>query len=248
MSHYPAIPPPISLSLWESPPHPCVYLPGREAKIRAFMTHRIPPQTYRDFMDANFRRSGKLIYQPSCAGCRQCQSLRVPVTGFRPSKSQRRCVRKNLDLKIFIAAPEPTEEKFDLYRRYQSEWHGKDESGYAEFCEFLYDSPVETIEFAYRDPAGKLLAIGICDISPAALSSVYFYFDPAASHRNLGTFGALCEIQHAAKESIAHYYLGYWVAGCSAMHYKAAFRPHEILCSDGVWREHEIIDANRNTS
>jgi arginine-tRNA-protein transferase len=95
---------------------------------------------------------------------------------------------------------------------------------------------VETLEFTYRDSAGRLLAAGICDVCRQSLSSVYFYHDPAEASRGLGTFGALWEIRAAAELGIPYYYLGYWVAGCDTMDYKASFRPYELLHPDGVWR------------
>ena len=92
---------------------------------------------------------------------------------------------------------------------------------------FLYDSPTETLEFTYRDAAGRLLAVGICDVSANSLSSVYFYFDPAAARRGLGTLGALREIEFCRQHAIPYYYLGFWIHDCPAMAYKANFRPHE---------------------
>jgi arginine-tRNA-protein transferase len=164
-----------------------------------------------------------------------CVPIRVPIARFAPNKSQRRAWRKNQDLAVTITEPQPTDEKFDLYQRYQSQWHGKSDDDRETFNSFLYDSPVDTLEFCYRDPAGKLLAVGICDVCPLSLSSVYLYHDPAESHRGLGTFSALFEIEYAKSRAIPHWYLGYWVAGCAAMDYKAAFRPHEVLSPDGVW-------------
>ena len=68
----------------------------------------------------------------------------------------------------------------------------------AAFEAFLYDSPTGTIEFEYRLPAGRLIAVGICDLTPRSLSSVYFFFDPDESRRRgLGTYGALHEIAFA---------------------------------------------------
>ena len=131
-----------------------------------------------------------------------------------------------------------TEEKFDLYRRYQMERHdgeGNEDSKGME--EFLYQSPVQTVEFNYRDAAGKLVAVGICDISRRSLSSVYFYFDPEQPKRGLGNFGAMVEIEYARKQKIPYWYIGYWVKGCQAMEYKAVFRPNELLYPDGIWRE-----------
>jgi arginine-tRNA-protein transferase len=226
------------------PVHDCSYLPGRQATSRGFVVGEMPGAVYHRFMDAGFRRSGKLVYQPVCRGCRACVPLRVPVESFKPSKSQRRCVRRNGDLSVGVDVPEATAEKFELYRRYTSEWHGRpagfeDEAadeGWETFESFLYDSPVETLEFCYRDAGGRLLAVGICDICPQALSSVYFYFDPAEAKRGLGTFGAVQEIEFARAQGMSHYYLGYWVLGCGAMEYKSSFRPCEILGGDGVWR------------
>lgn len=214
--------------------------------MRAIMTGRLAGETYHDFMNANFRRSGGMIYQPICAGCRSCQSLRVPVSTFKPSKSQRRCWRKNADLSVTVQSPAPTPQKYDLYCRYLAEWHERDDAtSYSEFCDFLYASPVNTVEFEYRGPTGKLLGVGICDVSPESLSSVYFYFDPSERNRSLGTYAALRELEWAGGHQIHHYYLGYWVAGCAAMEYKASFQPNQILGTDGVWRNHSEFPADK---
>jgi arginine-tRNA-protein transferase len=238
-SHFPSWPAPVKMRLPTLPEHPCVYLPGRLARMRGFLADRLPPQLYHEFMDAGFRRSGRLLYQPACPGCRQCVPLRVSVEQFRESRSQRRCRRRNSDLRLSISLPSATEEKFDLYARYLRDWHGRedDEATPDDFRAFLYDSAVDTIEFEYRDPSGRLLAVGICDVCPESLSSVYLYFDPADSRRGLGTFGALCEIAYAREKRLAHYYLGYWVYGCASMQYKCDFRPNQWLGTDGIWRD-----------
>ena len=242
-SHYPAIPPPVRVRLVDTGAHPCPYLPGRTSSNRAFWAEAMPPIVYQAFMDAGFRRSGKVVYQPACRGCRTCRSIRVPVESFIPSKSQRRAMRRNADLTVSVGDPVPDAERFALYRNYVTQWHGKsaagadaDDDSYEAFRSFLYESPVQTLEYAYRDAAGKLLAVGICDLSPISLSSVYFYFDPGEAGRSLGTFGALYEIEDCRRRGLDYYYLGYWVDGCGAMHYKASYRPYELLHSDGRWR------------
>lgn len=35
---------------------------------------------------------------------------------------------------------------------------------------------------------GQLIAVGVIDILPSCISSVYFFYDPAYSHLSLGTF------------------------------------------------------------
>lgn len=238
-------------------PHECPYLPGRVAQSRAFWADELPAELYVRFMDAGFRRSGKIVYQPTCARCRECVPIRVPVNAFRPSKSQRRCWKRNVDeVSVTFGLPAADDESFALYRRYLTDWHRRDDDDDDEkpktdsredFETFLYDSPVETMEFKYRDvTSGHLLAVGICDASATSLSSVYFFHDPSERRRGLGTFGALYEISFARERGLEHYYLGYHVRGCRAMQYKASFRPCEFLRTDGRWarQEPKLQDTN----
>lgn len=235
-SHFPHIPPPINVRLVTLSPTPCPYLPGRFATSRAIVAGSVDPIVYHRFMNAGFRRSGLMLYQPVCRGCRECQQIRVPTSTFAPSKSQRRVQRRNADLQIRVAEPSPTRAKFDLYQRYVTRWHRHEKpSTWEEFADFLYEYPSTSIEFEYRHE-GRVVAVGLCDVCEASLSSVYFYFDPDEADRSPGTFGALVEIDWAREKGIAHYYLGYLVRGCAAMSYKANFRPFELLGMDGVWR------------
>jgi arginyl-tRNA--protein-N-Asp/Glu arginylyltransferase len=250
-SHYPAIPAPVAVSLTTLSDHACAYLPGQTARSRALWASRLPGDLYQQFMDAGFRRSGKVIYQPICAGCRACVPIRVPVNRFAPDKSQRRCLRRNRNIAVTVDSPAATDEAYALYSRYVRQWHGcrsaadapagdsVQEDSRTAFERFLYESPVESLEFKYRqssgENAGKLLAVGICDAADTGLSSVYFYFDPEEAHLSLGTFGALYELDFARTKCIEYYYLGYWIEGCGTMQYKSRFRPFELLGTDGKW-------------
>jgi len=236
-SCYPAPGPPVAVGLSVIPEHPCPYLPDRQATLRAFHVGSMPGAIYQGFLDTGFRRAGRVIYQPICRGCRECISLRVPVARFTPSKSQRRCRRRNADLTVSVALPAASDEKFDLYQRYQADRHtAREGESRADFESFLYRSPVPTLEFTYRDPGGVLLGVGICDVCTDSLSSVYFFYDPRNSSRGLGIFGALSELDFALGHGISHYYLGYWVRDCRKMRYKTDFRPSELLHPDGQWR------------
>ena len=91
------------------------------------------------------------------------------------TKSLRRALRRNADLQITIARQQPSAEKWLLYQRYQREWHNKTETvpeGLTDFIRFLYDSPVESVDFEYRAADGKLIGVGVCDISSTSISSV----------------------------------------------------------------------------
>jgi leucyl-tRNA---protein transferase len=235
-SAYPALLPPVVVHLSVLPEHDCSYLPQRAARMRAFVVHRLSPELYDRFMDAGFRRSGLMIYQPVCSGCRACEPVRVSVSEFVPSKSHRRVWRRNGDVVVTVGEPVLTEEKFSLYDRYLRQWHGGEPTPRESLEQFLYESPVQTLEFCYRNQAGRLLAVGICDVSSQVLSSVYFYFEPAEAKRGLGTLGVLGELQWARQRRLRYYYLGYYIESCPSMQYKSSFHPCELLGTDGVWR------------
>ena len=238
---YPAAPPPVPVQMVVPAASPCPYLPDRESLNRAFAAEALPGELYHDFMDRGFRRAGHVFYQPVCRGCRACLPIRVRCADFRPSKTQRRRWKSNLDLSLSIAPPRASEEKFALYTSYLRAKHNRacdGDDAREEFELFLYATPVDTLEFEHRDPSGKLVAVGICDITSRSLSSVYFYYDPSERGRSLGVFGALAEIEFAREAGIPYYYLGFWIDGCASMAYKDDFRPNEILHPDGAWRAH----------
>jgi arginine-tRNA-protein transferase len=107
-----------------------------------------------------------------------------------------------------------------------------------EFHGFLYSSPVETLELVYR-LAGRVVAVGIADAEPSALSAVYCYFDPELASRSLGVFNVLQVIGEAERRRCLWTYLGFYVEGCAAMSYKAGYRPCELYRSDGSWERRE---------
>lgn len=95
-----------------------------------------------------------------------------------------------------------------------------------------------------------LIAVGVVDVLPYCLSSVYSVYDPDLSEKlNLGKLTALYEIEwvrNASKlsPSLKYYYLGYYVHSCQKMKYKSEYKPSELNCPDrGVWIDFdEAID------
>lgn len=236
-SHYPTYPVPLGLRLSTSPPHDCPYLPGRVAVSRGFRCEEMPAPLYQSLLEAGFRRSGTTFYQMVCPGCRACVVLRLPVERFVPTRSQRRTLRRNADLRLSLGAPALTAEKVELYGRYLAARHdGQMSGGSDELEDFLYRCPTDCLEMCYREPDGRLVGVGICDVTPRALSSVYFYFSPEAGARSLGFYSMMTEIGAARALGRSHYYPGFWVAGCPKMAYKNRLSPAEVLGTDGGWR------------
>ena len=217
------------------PETPCPYLPGRLARNEAYLAGSLDGEHYERLMGRFFRRSGDVVYRPRCRGCTECQPLRVPVATFRLTRSLRRVWAKNREVAVDVATPVATREKFDIFLRYLDHQHdGTMSRAYESYREFLYESPLETLEFRYRLGA-RTIGLSIADRCPNGLSSVYMYFDPDERSRSLGTLSVLHEIEYCRRVGMDYYYLGYYVAGCATMDYKARFRPNEILVAKGCW-------------
>jgi arginine-tRNA-protein transferase len=218
-----------------SPEQSCPYLPNRMARSEAFWVDQLDPAMYQKLLARGFRRSGRIVYRPRCRSCRECRQMRVPVDQFAPSRSMRRIMKRNADLEVRLGPPVADEEKFELYVRYLRHQHnGSMARTFDAFREFLYDSPLPSIEFAYR-LGDRLIGVSIADRVPDGLSSVYMFFDPAFAERSLGTFSVVWELEHCRREQLAYYYLGFFVSGCDKMSYKARFAPNEILVGDDRW-------------
>lgn len=215
----------------------CVYLPGRSWALRMIPAPR-SDQRYEELLDDHHRRSGWVAYKPICEDCQACQPIRVPVESFRPSKSQRRILRRNEDVKVELGIPEATQEKLDLHNRFVATRFNKGESAFkdlASYDEVFGASPITTREMRFRI-GSRLVGLGVIDVTPRVVSSVYFFFDPDESRRSLGTFSALREIELARETLRPYVYFGYYIAGCREMNYKSRFRPCEVLEPDGTWR------------
>lgn len=215
----------------------CVYIPGETWTLRMRPSPRAD-RRYQELLDDRHRRSGWTVYKPVCANCQACRPIRVPVERFRPSKSQRRVLRRNEDIEVELGLPSATQEKLDLHNRFVATRFNKGESVFKDLASYdlvFGDSPVTTREMRFRIK-GRLVGLGLVDVMPDVVSSVYFYFDPDESRRSLGTFSALREIELARESGRAYLYLGYYIAACREMNYKSRFKPCEILQPDGTWR------------
>ncbi len=223
-------------------PSPCPYLAGREErKIFARLSGDDPSRLHDALADMGFRRSQNIAYRPACIGCNACTSARVPVADFNPGKNLTRISKRNRDLRLGFGGTTATIEQYHLLRRYLSIRHG--DGGMAAMDAFDYqmmveDSPITTYLLELRKPEGedegRLLAACITDVVGDGLSMVYSFFDPKEERRSLGSYMILRHIELAREMGLSYVYLGYWIEGSRKMHYKARFRPLELL-GPGGW-------------
>jgi len=226
--------------LFLSLPHPCSYLPDREAST-LFVDPRVPlePRAFALLMRRGFRRSGDLVYRPHCADCKQCVPLRVDVAAFSPNRAQRRTLARNRDLVANWRAASFSDEHFALYLRYQRHRHsggGMDDPDPDRYRDFVMGAGVDTQFIEFRTPAdGRLLCVAVVDPLPDGLSAVYTYFEPGFDARSLGTHAVLWQIEQLRASGRPWLYLGYWVKDSPKMAYKTRFRPAQGY-THGRWR------------
>ena len=98
------------------------------------------------------------------------------------------------------------------------------------------------VSYYVSDETGesKLIGIAICDEGEVGLSAVYTYYDPDYANLSLGTYSVLYQIELCRRLGVPYLYLGYYVADCRSLNYKARFLPHERLV-DGQWQRFESL-------
>lgn len=192
-----------------------------------------------------FRRSQNVLYRPSCAECSACLSARIRVKDFKPTRTQRRTLRRNAHLMRDASSPWATEDQYELFRRYLDVRHadgGMADMDIFEFAAMIEETPIRTRVIEYTAPAvegvsrAELKAVCLTDVLDDGLSMVYSFYDPDLADSSLGTWIILDHIRIAQETGLPYVYLGYWVAGSPKMGYKANFSALEVF-RGGRWRD-----------
>lgn len=236
---------PVRFFVVSNDPEPCPYLPGATMQLPLRMpTARLPPDLFDQLLEQGDRRSGPLLYRPSCPACNACEAIRVHVPSFRPTRSQRRAARRNEDVTVERLRPSVSAEHLRLYNRHSRE-RGlslrEQPATETDYRFFLVETSVDSWEVRYL-VGGRLIAVSILDFGDRAVSSVYHYFDPGEARRSMGVFSVLREIELCRELGMEWYYLGLYVEACAHLNYKAEYHPHQRRIG-GVWHHFDAPDA-----
>ncbi|KAM3863010.1 arginyl-tRNA--protein transferase 1 [Diretmus argenteus] len=242
-------------------------VPAPVTPTPATPTHTVQPKTLEDFIDellpgsplqVRLVRSSppspqfKASFDASYQVYKLYQMAIHKDPPEKPSESQVRLVPVSFEDPQFTAS---YEQSAALYARYQMTVHGDapSECNQSEFRRFLCDSPLEADsspdgpEMGYGSfhqqywLDGRIVAVGVIDILPTCVSSVYLYYHPDYASLSLGSYSALREIaftRQLQKQSpkLSYYYLGFYIHSCPKMRYKGQYQPSDLLCPETyVW-------------
>ena len=234
---------PIAPQFYVTAPQPCPYLDGRmERKLFTSLQGEYAEKLNNTLSKQGFRRSQNVLYRPSCAECSACLSARILVEDFKPTKSLRRALKRNRDLRREATSPWATEEQYALFREYLDSRHadgGMADMDIFEFAAMIEETPIRSrvIEYSsYETAKPELAAVCLTDVLDDGLSMVYSFYDPVRAQSSLGTYVILDHVEIAREAGLPYVYLGYWVPGSPKMGYKSRFPAVEVYFG-GQWQD-----------
>jgi len=199
-----------------------------------------------------YRRGGVKMFRLRCNHNVHCcdWETRVSVKDFdhRSHKSYKR-VMKKMPMDRLTVETKPTHfdrDAFDLYNDYHVTRHDKPRKSEYSYCEHIVNTPIAnqsvdgfdygTYHQLYKLD-GKLVAIGIIDIVPTGIVSIYMWYSVSKEVLKLsfGVYSALKEIEFVRKLSernpnMKYYYLQGWNGNNKKLSYKANYEPEEFYC------------------
>ncbi|TGJ86828.1 hypothetical protein E0Z10_g1957 [Xylaria hypoxylon] len=157
-------------------------------------------------------------------------------------------------LDVTLELDDFTEEKYVVYENYQRIVHQepKEDISRSGFAKFLCNSPLKRETLTMSDGRekrlgsyhqcyrldGRLVAIGVLDLLPHAVSAVYFLYHESIHNWSPGKLGALREIALALEGGYRWWYPGFYIHTCPKMRYKMDYSPQQILNPDNMeWVE-----------
>jgi arginyl-tRNA--protein-N-Asp/Glu arginylyltransferase len=155
--------------------------------------------------------------------------LRIDLRNFLPSRSQRRVLKRNADVRVAFGQATINAERETMFAEHRSRFK---ENVPDSLRDFLSSAPAQVPCEAKECQLfvnHRLFAIGYFDVGEQAVSAVYSIFDPAESQRSPGIKLILEEIHWATEHDFRYFYLGYCYDRRSFYDYKKRFRGSEYL-------------------
>lgn len=208
--------------------------------LEHMLTLKVGPETLDELYATGWRHSGLEFYRYNLARYkgewRNVIPLRIRLSEFQMSRSQRRTAKRNSDTLTVIRPANPRLDAEELFTRHTTRFKERPPSSLAEYL-FVPDPsrvPSETFE-ASVSKDGRLIATSYFDVGRESVSGIYAMFEPEEEHRRLGIYTILKEIEFAIECGKEFYYLGYTYEGNSFYDYKKQFIGSEAFDWEGGW-------------
>lgn len=217
------------------------------------------------------RKAEKLLAKANASPAIAQAATQTPAAPNKSQKNMEKALKSFIDetpidgkhqlkVKLVPSHTASTEAELNLYRRYQIGIHKDppEKITRKSFENFLIRSPLqhETPDDGPRTGYGSfhqqywlddtLIAVGVIDILPKCVSSVYFFYDPDFNFLTLGTYGTLREVDFiqdlsSTRPELSEYYMGFYIHTCQKMRYKGKLQPSYLLCPE-IYSWHLIND------
>jgi leucyl-tRNA---protein transferase len=205
-----------------------------------FFCEQATPEQMDELWAQGWRHFGAYFFRYSVArqwGSKNIvQPLRVDLAQFAASRSQKRALARNRDLRVVIRETFIDEDKTNLFYRHRERFNDNiPDSLYT----FLSDEPARVPcrnqEISVYD-GDRLVAASFLDIGRIATSAVYAMFEPDEAKRSLGIFTMLEAIRYSRELGCLYYYPGYAYRESSIYDYKKNFAALEYLNWSHGWQ------------
>jgi arginyl-tRNA--protein-N-Asp/Glu arginylyltransferase len=208
-----------------------------------FYTTQVSPQQLDSLLAEGWRHFGEQFFRYNIgiheSELRRVLPLRIVLKDFKLSKSQRRVLKKNQDLQVFIRPIEIAAEKETLFEKHKRRFKTAVPDSLYDFLSLKPAViPCEALEVCVYKKE-KLLAASFFDVGEKSISAVYAMFEPDETSRSLGIYTMLLTIDYALEKGKSFYYPGYAYEGNSFYDYKKRFSALEAFDWDGHWKNYE---------
>jgi leucyl-tRNA---protein transferase len=213
---------------------PCSYLSNEKAQLEYKLMVDVSPDELEHMLMRGWRRFGPAYFRPKCSACTSCDSLRIDVHKFVPTTSQTRAFKRAKRFSVNMGRPLVDASRLELHQAWHAtreEHRGWDTSKLTETdyaTQFAFPSATGR-EMTWYDDTGKLVALGLVDVTKNCFSAAYFFYSPEIAKLSPGIGNVMLCIEAAKSLGCTHVYLGYRVIGCASLMYKGQFGPNEML-------------------
>ena len=163
--------------------------------------------------------------------------LRINLHRFSLSKSQKRIIKRNRDLRVVFRDAFIDSGKIRLFDLHKQRFTENIPGDLGDFISPVPARiPCHTMECCLYDK-DALIAAGFLDMGAKATSAVYSVYDTAYPKRSLGIYLILMEISRSLAAGMDYLYHGYAYREDSRYDYKKKFTGVEYYDWQGHWRE-----------